>query len=249
MYPRKGCATLGLVWLLGTACIACESADVAVPKHLLPLAERSLGFEPGVATLAEVQKKTEELGLTCKDASPSVAYAAAKKRRKAKASSGWDAKTSASPKWNKTTTGTKKRDIPKQVRWSCTNVPSHALTDIRNRPEYKGRWLFVFDDESSPLRHVSYRRSHFDLEVARADLRATASDWKIRFERPTHVSTIPPANTKFPRMKPIRFEWNDGTRTAKLSALSITGSRVDILEAIELSPKRMPTPQAAPRLR
>ena len=35
-------------------------------------------------------------------------------------------------------------------------------------------------------------------------------------------------------MKPIRFEWNDGKRTAKLSALSITGSRVDILEAIEL---------------
>ena len=234
--------------LVSIACIGCESTDVAVPENLLPLSEPSLGFEPGVATLAEVQERTRGLGLTCKDASPSVAYAAAKKRRKAKASSGWDAKTSASPKWNKATAKTKKRNIPKQVRWSCTNVPSHTLPDIRNRPEYSGRWLFVFDDESSPLRHVSYRRSHFDLEVARADLRATASDWKIRFERPTHVSTIPPANTEFPRMKPIRFEWNDGKRTAKLSALSITGSRVDILEAIELSLEQSPASSTANRL-
>ena len=230
---RKSSLTVAAI-LSGVAVFAaCETVEVAVAPALLPLPQPSLGFEVGVTRLDEVRAHTQAMGLKCKDASPSAVYAAARKGH-AKASAKWDAKTSASPKWNSSPKTTKKRMMSPQFRWSCSNVPSSALPDIRNRPHYTGRWLFVFDDDKAPLRHVSFRRSHFDLELARADIRATAADWKIRYERPKRVATIPPVGIPFPRMKPLRFEWDNGQRRAKLSALSITGTRVDILEAIEL---------------
>ncbi|MEC8024408.1 MAG: hypothetical protein VX223_10775, partial [Myxococcota bacterium] len=126
------------------------------------------------------------------------------------------------------------RKMSPQVRWSCTKVPSSALKGVRGRPHFTGRWLFVFDDDTSPLRHVSYRRSHHDMALARDDLRATVHAWRVRFERPQKVSTLPERGAPFPRMKPMLFEWQNNQRRATLSALSITGQRVDILEAIEL---------------
>ena len=220
------------VCLAGAVMAGCESVEVYVPANLLPPQGPPLGFIPGIDTLESVQTQTRALGLQCKDASPKTAYAAAQGAQK-KAATQWDAALGASAKWHKKTARTDQKVSP-QVRWSCTKVPSSALKGVRGRPYFTGRWLFVFDDDTAPLRHVSYRRSHHDMALAQDDLRATVQAWRVRFERPQKVSTLPERGTPFPRMKPMLFEWQNSQRKATLSALSITGQRVDILEAIEL---------------
>ena len=210
--PKSVSKTTALGCSIAILLAACNQVEVSVPARLLPKTSPYLGLKLGLTEYSEVERRMKTMGLQCRLSSQrNPAAAPAQSNR---------------PQFGHTPT------VPDRL--SCANVPSSLLSGIRHRPNYTGHLMFEFDADNSTLTQVSFRRSHFGIEQARADIRATASDWKVRFERPKHVSTIPPVGVPFPRMKPVRFTWNNGRRRATLSALSVTGLRVDILEAIEL---------------
>jgi hypothetical protein len=81
------------------------------------------------------------------------------------------------------------RDDNPQIRFSCEEAASSRLADRARVPLSSGRLLYVFDDERSPIRHVSYQRNHPAWDAALADFIATRDALAARLGKPTESET------------------------------------------------------------
>jgi hypothetical protein len=125
-----------------------------------------------------------------------------------------------------------------QVRLSCEDVVGTALGD-RVRPASLGRWLFVFDSESLPLRHVALRRKAADPGAALVDLTSTSDALTHSFGAPTRTQgdvdgASLPAQTPFPLMHPVKRTWSFTDLHAEVSVVNLGMRGLDINEVVEV---------------
>ncbi len=206
-----------------------------------PKAPVRTGFavEVGKHTVADVKALTAGWGLDCKNTSMRAMMEQVRERKRqeiadkrAKGES-LDGISGASA-LNKRS----KREKNPQVRWTCNKIPANKLKD-RNRGAVEGRLLFVFDSESIPLRHVSYRRAHTDVAAAAKDFMDTTAALTRLYGEPSHVTDNAPKAgpdgqiPELPKMRPVNVEWTFADLAIKVSALRV-GKRVTLSEAIEV---------------
>ncbi|HEX7671679.1 MAG TPA: hypothetical protein VF395_18930 [Polyangiaceae bacterium] len=132
-----------------------------------------LGVRVGTSRLGDVKALTTAWGVSCADRSVRTLMNELRDKKRAqieeaKAHGTPDAVTGASILTRHTA-----RDDNPQIRFSCEEAQSARLVDRARMPPSNGRLLYVFDDERSPLRHVSYQRNHPAWDAALADFIAT----------------------------------------------------------------------------
>ncbi len=207
---------------------------IADPRDLRPppdgprAPKRSgFGVEIAKATYADIQKLTAEKKLGCSDTSIRALMEAAK----AKQAEGVDAVTSAS-KAKKSPHA----DDP-YIRFACGTVSGTALGD-RARPSQEGRLLFTFDAKETPLRHVSFRRSHRTAREAVQDATDTIASITAVYGKPTTAGALPElpkeGAAELPSLTLVTTEWNWADFRVKVSLFASTTGGVDVDELFEV---------------
>lgn len=193
---------------------------------------QGFGFSVGRSKLANVRGELARRGLACPDTSIRAMMKEMRETRlremEAKKQTGEapDAVSGASAM---------NRPSPKernpQVRLSCEPVSAALLAD-QPRPSIDGRWLMVFDSPDLPLRHVSFERTHAQLDEARRDLSASVAALVVRFGQP---NVAPRAEDEdLPWLKPVAYEWKFADLHVKVLALNYGKRGVSLSETIEI---------------
>lgn len=195
------------------------------------------GVEVGVSHLGDVRSTTSSWSLSCADRGSRALMSELREKKRAEVATAEargapDAVTGASILTRRTA-----HDDNPQIRFDCEDASSDRVRD-RVRPASKGRLLFVFDDESAPVRHVSYQRSHGDWASALADFTDAKRALSERFG-PARESGTPPLSeltVESPLPKYTRREaavrYSD--LVAKVSIVNLGGHGFSVSEIVEV---------------
>lgn len=212
-----------------------------------------IGVTVGKSTLPEVEALVAAWGIPCEDTSARALMKKMRDKKQAeiaeKEARGEAVDANAGASWmNKKS----RRELNPQIRYACADVKAPQLKD-RERPAAEGRLLFVFDSEDLPLRHVSFRRLQKEPLAAYHDFRAALDTMTAVYGAP-HVETgkIPVAEALagaelFPKLVPIKREWNFSDIQVKVTVLNFGARGIDILESVEVPWPVRPDAPALPR--
>lgn len=216
-----------------------------------PSAE-GFGVKVGTTTLEEVNALAAARGWRCEDTSVRALMQKMRENKRKelaeKKAAGEEVDEESGASWlNKRSP----KERNPQVRLACADTRADAIGD-RERPTAQGRLLFVFDSPELPLRHASYRRLHRDHEGARQDFEAALASMKAGYGEPTdsvgEVLAEPDEDgALFPKLQPIKREWNFSDVQVKVNALNFGKRGVDILESVEVPLPVRPDAPADPR--
>ena len=228
-----------------------KSADAAAPKAgdtwtfdfkdpgPGPRAPQTTAFGAvvGASMFAEVEAPLKQRGLECANTSVRAMMDRRRAVETAKVADakarGEDAVTAAS--WvNKRS----KREANPQLRFSCPDITSDQIGD-RPRPPSKGRLLYVFDDESYPLRHSSYQRTHKDHAAALLDFQDAVTALTAIYGPPgkSPKTDLPQPDkdgkVEFPNATNFEIAWDFADLAVRVNVLRY-GELVTVGERIEV---------------
>ncbi len=196
-----------------------------------------LGVKVGFTTLAEVEKLIADKKLTCEDRSPmaGIEKIIDKYMTEAKAKQARGEEVDMA-KYEKYAAHYRTNTNP-QIRLSCEKVSGTLIGDHK-RDEAPGRWLFVFDDKKSPLRHTSFQRLYSEHDRAKKDFSETHKLLTQTFGEETKSSNELPKGegkkVEFARNKLIRREWKFSDVHVKTKVMNFGARGVEVSESIEV---------------
>lgn len=204
-----------------------------------PRAPVTLAFETeiGSSMYADVEALVAAHQLKCADTSIRAMMDKRRQAEKARIADakarGEDAVTAAS--W---VDKRSKREANPQLRFSCPKVTSDQLQD-RPRVASSGRLLYVFDDDTYPLRHASFQRTHKDQALALKDFEDTVAYLTGVYGPPTKTfkSELPrpdaTGKVEFPTAMNFETSWEFADLLARVNVLRY-GDLVTIGERVEV---------------
>lgn len=245
-----------------------KSADAAAPKAADtwtfdfkepgpgPRAPQTTAFGAvvGASMFAEVEAPLKQRGLECANTSVRAMMDRRRAVETAKVADakarGEDAVTAAS--WvNKRS----KREANPQLRFSCPDITSDQIGD-RPRPPSKGRLLYVFDDESYPLRHSSYQRTHKDHAAALLDFQDAVAALTAIYGPPGKSPRTPlpqpdkDGKLEFPNATNFEIAWDFADLAVRVNVLRYgdlvtVGERIEVPHGIRPDAPKLPGGAAA----
>ncbi|MBA3548973.1 MAG: hypothetical protein H0T76_21025 [Nannocystis sp.] len=221
-----------------------------------PRAPRSTAFNAtvGASMFPEVEALVQQRGLECANTSVRAMMDRRREAETAKIADakarGEDAVTAAS--WvNKRS----KREANPQLRFSCPKITSDQIGD-RTRPPSSGRLLYVFDDESYPLRHSSYQRTHKDHAAALIDFQDAVAALTAIYGPPgkTPKTDLPQPDkdgkVEFPNATNFEIAWDFADLAVRINVLRYgdlvtVGERIEVPHGIRPDAPKLPGGAAA----